>query len=958
MWCMPDEERFGKLSDDDTICICLLLALEVIFIGRLLTFKVDDTLFRLVENLEASNSFPWGENMWCHLYNEIKNLKQRHNDDHYYGLKKDRNYVPTYALFSFVLAFQESRSTSNLGPTIAEYQSFWWIDNNIYFQEHVPRAPPIKEHHSLFETYLEQLEKARKRGKTCFIVSSNGGTNEEMLHCEHEKLIVEDNRFRLDDANMLRLEEENMLQLEEQKKNKRNEFINSSHDRNFWLKLVCLDLARKGWLTEEVSIPINEMGEHWCLAEFHILSGEVTFYDTGYTYDYDYRDSYVRVRHCLKERHEQKLDLQTLVGLIVATESIRFLKEFLYDELEETRGMMRLIYETQLKVHLPVVLEHGNVFQKKGIDPSKYTITFRLADNVPKQRAYMVIVVCGFIYFENMDQDSAYMVVASKVPMLKPVDGVITVLPITTAKEKTQRRLEVKARNTLMIDILNEHQLKFNSIKDAKQLLEAVEKRFALKVNAAFSTNIDNLSDAVICAFLTSQPNSPQLAHEDLEQIYPNDIEKMDLRWQMAMLTWSATTATRGEPLLGSAEFQEIKTSSIRKAQEGLCLWKHMLLQLWCHVIVLVDMIRVIRLKKDLTMNSWLTHLQLLTQRLKKLELIVLSYKTGLKSVEERLEFFKNNTFIYLEDIKVVKVEIQMKEIANKELMRKLEVARKENDGIQLKIDKFKNASKSLNKLIDCQIVDNYKKDLRYKSYNAISPPYTGNFMPSKPDLPFTGLDEFANKPDVENKHVKFSEEETKFVRNNPDAPIIMEWVSNDEEEIINQPKIVKKTFKPIIIRKEFVKLRQKEKTARKTRKKLSTKEHVVDKAVYKELDDKLVRAVTTASSLETEHDNGGGPRCQEAMGDTIAQSRFENVSKLSNDSLHTRGNTLQSDKDSMKLNELMKLCTNLQSRVLALEETKTTQALEITTLKRRVKKFEKKQMSRTDKLKRLYKVC
>ncbi|GKB27179.1 phospholipase-like protein, partial [Tanacetum coccineum] len=113
---------------------------------------------------------------------------------------------------------------------------------------------------------------------------------------------------------------------------------------NFWLKLVCLDPARKGWLTEkhidlwvdymwhvrpensnwamvscyfvqlllqngmplfyangerytttwsevdQVLIPIYEMGEHWCLSQFHIMSAEVTFYDTGHTYDYDYRD--------------------------------------------------------------------------------------------------------------------------------------------------------------------------------------------------------------------------------------------------------------------------------------------------------------------------------------------------------------------------------------------------------------------------------------------------------------------------------------------------------------------------------------------------------------------------------------------------------------------------------------------------------------------------------------------
>nr|GEY10175.1 hypothetical protein [Tanacetum cinerariifolium] len=79
--------------------------------------------------------------------------------------------------------------------------------------------------------------------------------------------------------------------------------------------------------------------------------------------------------------------------------------------------------------------------------------------------------------------------------------------------------------------------------------------------------------------------------------------------------------------------------------------------------------------------------------------------------------------------------------------------------------------------------------------------------------------------------------------------------------------------------------------------------EHVADEAIHKELGDSLVRAATTASSLEAEQDNGGGPR------------------------------------------------------VLDLKKTKTTQGNEIASLKRRVKRLEKKNRSRTHKLKRLYKV-
>nr|GEX70962.1 uncharacterized mitochondrial protein AtMg00810-like [Tanacetum cinerariifolium] len=60
------------------------------------------------------------------------------------------------------------------------------------------------------------------------------------------------------------------------------------------------------------------------------------------------------------------------------------------------------------------------------------------------------------------------------------MEGVMTEMPITSAEEKAQRILEVKARSTLMMGIPNEHQLKFNSIKDAKKLSEAVEKRFKM----------------------------------------------------------------------------------------------------------------------------------------------------------------------------------------------------------------------------------------------------------------------------------------------------------------------------------------------------------------------------------------------------------------------------------------------------------------------------------------------
>ncbi|GKF13006.1 ribonuclease H-like domain-containing protein [Tanacetum coccineum] len=54
------------------------------------------------------------------------------------------------------------------------------------------------------------------------------------------------------------------------------------------------------------------------------------------------------------------------------------------------------------------------------------------------------------------------------------------------------------------------------------------------------STTIKNLSDAVIYSFFASQPSFPQLDNEDLQQIHPDDLEEMDLRWNITMLTMRA----------------------------------------------------------------------------------------------------------------------------------------------------------------------------------------------------------------------------------------------------------------------------------------------------------------------------------------------------------------------------------------------------------------------------------
>nr|GEX21644.1 reverse transcriptase domain-containing protein [Tanacetum cinerariifolium] len=525
-------------------------------------------------------------------------------------------------------------------------------------------------------------------------------------------------------------------------------------------------------------------------------------------------------------------------------------------------------------------------------------------------------------------------------PKTQVVEGVTTLMPITTVEEKAQRRLEVKAKSTLMMGIPNEHQLTFNSLKDNKQLLEAVEKRFGFKrlnkadldtmsmndlynnlmvyepevkvntahevstastqVNAAYSTNIDNLSDVVICSFFASQPNSPQL----------KVLKKIEMK-----------LTVNGNKKIGF-DMSNVECYNCHKRRHFS------------------------RECRDLR-NQDNKHKE-----------------SSRRSVP--IETANSTALVSCDGLGGYEWSDQVEEWHNYALMS------------------FSSLSS------DSKIFDNCKKWLGYENYNPVPPIYIGNFMPLTPDLSFTGLDEFANKPVAENCKAKSSKEETKVVMKNDDALIIEEWVSDNEEENISglplRPKLsiqlhAKIDGKKIIITESFVKrdLRLADKegidcllnftifeqltcmspkttawnefssimasaiiclaTGQKftfsklildsmirnldnvsgnfiVSKPSGSTESVVDKVVHKELGDRLVRAATTASSLEAEQDYGCGLGCQETIGDATAQTR-----------------------------------------VLELEKTKTTQQNEIDSLKRRVKKLEKRNRSRTHKLKRLYKV-
>ncbi|GJZ63788.1 ribonuclease H-like domain-containing protein [Tanacetum coccineum] len=136
----------------------------------------------------------------------------------------------------------------------------------------------------------------------------------------------------------------------------------------------------------------------------------------------------------------------------------------------------------------------------------------------------------------------------------------------TTAEEKQDKRNAMNARGTMLMALPNKDQLKFHSYKDAKLIMEAIEKRYggnkeSKKVQRTLlkqqyenfvglssetmgqtfdsTNNNSNTNKADNTTYGVSAANTQSIltSGDNLKQINPDDLKEMDLQWEMAMLT-------------------------------------------------------------------------------------------------------------------------------------------------------------------------------------------------------------------------------------------------------------------------------------------------------------------------------------------------------------------------------------------------------------------------------------
>nr|GEX23005.1 hypothetical protein [Tanacetum cinerariifolium] len=294
----------------------------------------------------------------------------------------------------------------------------------------------------------------------------------------------------------------------------------------------------------------------------------------------------------------------------------------------------------------------------------------------------------------------------------------------------------------MLMALPNEHQLKFNSYKDAKTLMQAIENRFG-----------------------------------DLQQINLGDLEEIDLRWNIDMLTIKARRFLKNTIRKLDMTNKEIIRFDKSKVECFNCHKRgHFARE--C---------RAPRAQDNRNKESTRRNMPVETTNSSTL----VSQCDGLAydwsdQVEEE----------YVKDLKE----------QNEQFVKDLTTA-------MISVVSYKPGLESIEARL--QIMDKCKTGL---GYSAVPPPYTGNFMPPKPVLVYPSLDEFVDVNESVSESVvekpTIESNEPKTVRKENGAPIIEDWVSKSKEE--DEPKF--QTIKPNFTKIEFVKAKTNRKPIEKIR--------------------------------------------------------------------------------------------------------------------------------------------
>nr|GEX39347.1 putative ribonuclease H-like domain-containing protein [Tanacetum cinerariifolium] len=407
------------------------------------------------------------------------------------------------------------------------------------------------------------------------------------------------------------------------------------------------------------------------------------------------------------------------------------------------------------------------------------------------------------------------------------VDGVVQAVAPTTAEQRLAKKNELKARGTLLMAFPDKHQLKFNTHKDAKSLMEVIEKRFG-----------GNKETKKVQKTLLNQQyeNFSGPSSESLDQIH-DKLQKLISQLEILVsAVTSVSAASTKVPVFALPNVDNLSDAAIYSfLMSMLTMRAKRFLQRTRRNLrangttsIGFDMSKVechnCHRRSHFARECSYDWSFQADEEPTNYALMAFTFSSstgslgsdGLESVEARLAVYQQNENVFEEDIKLLKLDVMLSDNALVDLRKKFKKAEKERDELKLKLEKFQTFSKNLSKLLESQINDktglgydnqvfnstmfdcdeliNSKSDVsvptspvydRYKTgegYHAVHPPYTGTFMPPKPDLVFHDASTVSEAvPTVEPSTTKPTK--TMYQSNRPSAPIIGDWVSDSEDE-------------------------------------------------------------------------------------------------------------------------------------------------------------------------------
>nr|GEU86039.1 putative reverse transcriptase domain-containing protein [Tanacetum cinerariifolium] len=387
-------------------------------------------------------------------------------------------------------------------------------------------------------------------------------------------------------------------------------------------------------------------------------------------------------------------------------------------------------------------------------------------------------------------------------PRITIVEGVKTIIASSTVEENAQRRLELKARSTILMGIPNEHKLKFNSIKHAKSLLQAIEKRFG--GNAAtkkthrnlLKQQYENFNASSSEKFLRSlspewnihtivRRNKPKIDTLSLDDLYNNlKVYEPEVKGVSSL-----RTNTQNMAFMSSSSNNNTNSSNeaVNTAFGVTTIGTQDLEQI--HPEDLKDM----DLKWQMTM---------LTMRAKRY----------LKNTGRKLNLNGNETIAF-DKTKVECYNCHKRSHFAKECREPRAQDDKNMDSTKRNVLVETSNSSAL---VSCDGLGGYDWNHQAEegpnyALMAYSTSSTDSELVNKSIV----SEPTVKKPVVETSKVKASEDKPQVVRNNP--PLIEEWISDSKDEAESRPKIKKKTVKPSFAKIKFIKSTEQVKTHRKT---------------------------------------------------------------------------------------------------------------------------------------------